>query len=547
MTDSTDLEDHGRARPTLQQERSSLLSTEDQASKSAESKFEQPPISVREFAALLSIVILADLTIYRGHGYAGLALLLITAPLLLAVGSIPRRFDRSGWVLVPLLMLASIRLVWCGSPAAVVAGCSLLCGYAMSLSGLRPYVLQAIVFMAHLVSAGHRALHHYARSFARFSPNLLRANWVALLLPLVTLIVFGTIFILANPDLVKSFSSGLTWVFERIEDWVSHFYLTEILFCLAATWLTVGLLRPDVSQVAVANESIHIPGAPERAPLYEAFRNTLVMLISLFAVYLVFEFQTLWFRRFPKGFHFSGYAHEGAAWLTIALGLATLLLSMIFRGRILDDPRQRQMRRLSWIWSIENLLLAVSVFNRLFIYVGFNGMTRMRVIGMLGVAAVVGGFLLVLRKIARNYDFVWLIRHQLWTVAFAGFLYAVMPVDAFVNEYNVRRILAGDPAPSVQISVHPTSAEGLLRLKPLLDCDDPIIHSGIRALLADRLAKSEVAANQRAVLGWTAYQLAEERLLQQLRSVRPSLGADEDPSRHEAALEEFRRYAYQWY
>ncbi len=47
------------------------------------------------------------------------------------------------------------------------------------------------------------------------------------------------------------------------------------------------------------------------------------MVILIYAVYLAFEFHTLWFRVFPKGFYYSGYAHEGAAWLTIGLVLAT--------------------------------------------------------------------------------------------------------------------------------------------------------------------------------------------------------------------------------
>ena len=54
---------------------------------------------------------------------------------------------------------------------------------------------------------------------------------------------------------------------------------------------------------------------PAKAFVYPAFRNTLLTVIALFAAYLVFEFKTLWFRVFPEGFYYSGYAHQGAAWL----------------------------------------------------------------------------------------------------------------------------------------------------------------------------------------------------------------------------------------
>jgi hypothetical protein len=153
----------------------------------------------------------------------------------------------------------------------------------------------------------------------------------------------------------------------------------------------------------------------------------------------------------------------------------------------------------------------------------------------------------VLRKIARNHDFFWLIRRQLWTVTFAAYLYAVLPIDAFVNEYNVRRILTGDPAPSVQISVHPTSAEGFLRLEPLIHCQDEIIRKGIRAMLAKKLAEAELQREVRHERGWTAYQLAEDWLLEQLRAARSQWENDPDARRRNSALDAFHRYAYQWY
>ena len=72
---------------------------------------------------------------------------------------------------------------------------------------------------------------------------------------------------------------------------------------------------------------------------FSACRNTLIAVIVLFAVYLIFEFSTLWFREFPEGFYYSGYAHQGAAWLTVALALATGVLSAVFRTKVVQDAR----------------------------------------------------------------------------------------------------------------------------------------------------------------------------------------------------------------
>ena len=91
---------------------------------------------------------------------------------------------------------------------------------------------------------------------------------------------------------------------------------------------------------------------------YGAVRNTLIALIGLFVVYLVFEFQTLWFREFPDGFYYAGYAHYGAAWLTLALALASgLLSSHVPRDHLLDHPRLRvACSDWSGVWSSLNVL-----------------------------------------------------------------------------------------------------------------------------------------------------------------------------------------------
>ncbi|MBC7968501.1 MAG: DUF4173 domain-containing protein [Fuerstia sp.] len=280
--------------------------------------------------------------------------------------------------------------------------------------------------------------------------------------------------------------------------------------------------------------------------MFGPFRNTLVTLISLFVVYLIFEFCTLWFRNFPAGFHYSGYAHEGAAWLTVALGLATLTLSLIFRGSMMNDPRIASLKKLAWVWSALNFLLAASVYNRLLIYVDFNGMTRMRVVGFLGTSAVVGGFILVLFKIMQRQRFIWLIRRQLWVLAFAVYLYLTVPVDMLVHQYNVNRILAGSPAPCVQISEHPITDDALPQLLPLLESDNQTIREGIRAMLRNRLIRLKSEADQNPQ-HWTATQFGKSHALQELQAAEASLQQISSYDKASSALQSFHDYAMQWW
>ncbi len=516
---------------------------------------EQPPLRWREILAVLLLVVLSDVTIYRGLGFAGYGVFFLAAPVLLWLGAPRPRLGIGFWLLGIMLILLAAKTLWCGSWLLVASGFALLVAFAMALAGLCPYVLETAVFASQTILAGYAGLNQYRRSADRLGPVITRGAWLDFGLPLAAFVAFGLLFIVANPDLLASFGETMEWLLTTLRDWILTVAPSwrEVLFWLAVLWVAVGLLRPVVTRALLEENSAGAPAAPETAAspveafFYAPFRNTLVTVIVLFAAYLVFEFATLWFRDFEEGFYYSGYAHEGAAWLTVALALATVILSLIFRGRILQDARLPRLRRLAWIWSLENFLLAIAVYHRMYIYVGFNGMTRMRTVGFFGISCVVAGFILVVWKIVRNRDFIWLLRRQLWALALTVYLFALWPVDAVVHSYNVQRILLGDPAPSVQISVHPISSEGVLPLLPLVECENAIIREGVRAMLAERQEKLEALARSRRQQGWTTYQLADRVVLEGLRRESGAWAEYQDRRKRRAALEQFDKYAYQWY
>ena len=470
------------------------------------------PLRWREIISLVLLVALCDATIYRGHGFAGYAALFLAAPLLLLLGS-PRPRRRAGfWIVAGMLLLLAARMIWLGSVLGAAAGFFLLVAFALTIAGRRPYVLDVVLCATQTTVAGFSALGDYRRSAHRLDAKI---PWIAalgVLLPLAAIAVFGTLFILANPDLSDVVADALSRFFRAVWDCIADFVPSppELIFWIVAAWVSIGLLRPILRRSVLTPflkrrpTSHAVAAAPSELSFYPALRNTLAAVIALFAVYLVFEYKTLWFREFPKGFYYGGYAHEGAAWLTAALALATVVLSLMFRGRTLRDSRLPRLRRLAWIWSAENLVLVIAVFNRLHIYIDFNGMTRMRTVAIFGILAVVAGFVLVVWKILANRDFVWLVRRQLWALAIVTYLYTLTPVDALVHSYNVRKVLGGDLAPSVQIAVHPIDAEGVLVLRPLTECDDAIIRNGVRALLAQRADEAEMLARRCEQQGWNA-------------------------------------------
>ena len=516
------------SRPTLQQAASPIV----------------PRLTRREtlldISSIFAWVLATDLLLYHSGGYAawGVFVLIAATVMLLArrrLGAVPYTLT-----VCALMMACSVRLAWCGSIPSVLSAVGLIIALSMCINGTPPYLPDLIRYCLHvLVGSGFR-LSQFSFSGSRNALSTPRAQF-AVLLPLIVVAAFSIIFIRANPDVYHWIDFQLRNALQTAGRWLSNLDPKQWVFWMISGWIAIGLFYPAADYLF---HSFVQPAAPAAAPSvnYVAVRNMMISVVLLFAVYLAFEFATLWFREFPKGFYYAGYAHEGAFWLTVALALSTLILSMAFRGTIVNDQRVGALKRWAWIWSIENFLLGVAVVHRLFIYIDFNGMTRMRVVGLLGTLAVLIGFALVVYKIVRGRDFLWLLRHQLWTVAIVAVLYTILPVDYCVHRYNAGQIMSGNPAPSTQIPTHETSAEGLIPLVALLESDDQQIRDGMAATFADWLLKTPVNND------WRDNQLANQVLRDSLEPHLPQLNLYLiNPTTRRWELDKFYQYVYQWY
>jgi hypothetical protein len=113
------------------------------------------------------------------------------------------------------------------------------------------------------------------------------------------------------------------------------------------------------------------------------------------------------------------------------------------------------------------------------------------------------------------------------------------------TRYNVSQILAGNPAPSVLLSVHPIGAEGIPELLPLIESENDVIRQGAWALL--KRGKNELMVSQAdsVALGWKAHQLARTRALEILEERESEWDVFEGSI--DTAEQRFHNYARQWF
>ena len=441
----------------------------------------------------------------------------------------------------------------------------------MSLSGRSPDVLQTLLLILLSPMLGIDRLRSATVRGETSSRDSARYRWAAWLVPLIVTALFGCVFVFANPAVFTFVSDWLDRFGNRLANFFQGTSIWELPFCIAAAFVGAGLLRPLATrllpepiremfpaygeaetQASAGNDKAKKYAVPPDSQgannlRYAVSRNTLAAVIVAFAAYLPFEFATLWRKQFPDGFYYAGYAHQGAAWLTVALILATVVLSVIFSKTDALTTGVQRLRRLAWTWSALNGLLAIAVFNRLMIYVGYNGMTRMRTVGFFGITLVVIGFVLVMWKIKQQHSFAWLIRSQLLAFAAALVCFSVFPVDYVTHRYNVNKVLGGELKPSVMIAVKPVNDEGCLPLCDLVDADDPIIREGVRAILSRQVQAIRLRP-VRAEATWHEYQGATSQFVDRMDSMDDAWRLQyENASEQNAAIDEFTNYAMQWY
>ncbi len=195
---------------------------------------DSPPVRGRELLAVSLLVVLSDVTIYRGQGYAGYGLLFVLAPLLMTLGTPSQRRSRVGWLLAIMLWALAARLIWCGSALAVCCGFAGLVAFAMTLVNRPPFVLSVLAFAGQSVAAGARGLSQYGRTAHSDLRPLKNSSAMAVLMPLAAFGLFGSLFVLANPDLVATFSQRFHRWLTLLHDWFSVFRTVRL------------TIRPDV-------------------------------------------------------------------------------------------------------------------------------------------------------------------------------------------------------------------------------------------------------------------------------------------------------------
>jgi hypothetical protein len=475
------------------------------------------PLRVRELAAWLAIVLVADLGTWNGTmpvaGGLGLALVYAAVPVFV-IGAVTRfRRSRRLVALGAVLSLLVARMAILPADATNLAALACIAALPIVLRQRRasPLEVGATFFtaLAAVFSRVGAVIAGVTRIFARFPAT--RGRALATLVPLGLSLAFVLVFALANPLVAQ----GLSWAWEVLASLAVPAPLRVLVSC-AVLGAALFLLRPS-PLLARDDERAAIDGAASELERVVA-RNSLAALSVVFVGYLVLDGIHLASGRPPAGMTTQSYAHQGAFWLTVALAMLTGTVGFLFRGALAHDPQAHTVRRLAHGWTLLGLGLAAATYARLGIHIHRSGLSDLRIVGILGITSVLVGMLLTARKLALRRSFRWLMRRQLDALAVAAVVYALLPTHLLSAHVNVARIEAGGYGALLHVVPEARHTESSAVYLALLDHPDVRVRQGVAAVLL-REGEALDADLERRVT-WREGDLATGRVAHALRDGR---------------------------
>lgn len=475
------------------------------------------PARPRELFAALALVVVGDLALWSGKdltvGGFGAAAFFLAVPAIVLVAARARRLTLRLGAIVAMFVAIAARCAFAPELGAVLLGFVGVFALAITMRNRSTFLTDiAASFGSTFVTIPQRleaVVSGIRKHFISTKDGPRSVSHV--LIPVVLVSTFVTIFALANP-LVARWLGGLTRLLgvptpARVVTW---------LFMLFGAVL---LVRPAIRRSSALEEA-DTTGTTTRGALIVA-RNALVPLNIVFFVYNALDVTYLWAGAPPPGVSERQYAHEGAAWLTLALALLTVIVGVMFRGSLAHDTRGKMARLLAFGWLAQGLVLAGGTFRRLAIHITTSGLSNVRILGMFGTAVVAFGLVLVGVKLLKRHSFVWLLRRQLDALVVALLGFSLLPTHRISAPVNVSRVMTHQYQALVNIEEQASEAESAAALLPLLDHDDERIRRGVAALLLDERDALRKAASRRH--GWRDRDFASARASRDLEAATEKL------------------------
>lgn len=255
------------------------------------------------------------------------------------------------------------------------------------------------------------------------------------LLPVSLSIVFLALFSPANPWLQGAFELAHPSQWFAFPNWLT-FWVWALFFVLLQPLFHLADFRPS-QQVFGPRKSFRL----------QYLTGSLVLFNVVFAFQILSDLANFWPLFFElntaqsqiknPGFY-SSMVHQGAFSLAVASFMVAAFVLMLMSGQR-SKPFTAKVRSLIVIWLGQTLLLCLSCFARLDIYIDAFGLTWLRVIVVTSTCMVVLGLIFILPRLYGKRSHAWMIRSNIFMVLVVLNALGIANIDRLIAIQQIER------------------------------------------------------------------------------------------------------------
>ena len=284
-------------------------------------------------------------------------------------------------------------------------------------------------------------------AFWRERRHLVKGGFWRRILPTLISALVGIICFVAFLCIFASGNPVVQMVWERITSWwnsiMDYLQISWDFWWHVLIWLAGILVFGLFTVQRPAAEKSSLPEVPEEsAPAGSCMLPHLPLMILLgvnmaFLVATGTDIAFLWFRRVPEGVSQTSYLYEGADSIIWASVLAAGLLIYFFRRKG-SVRRTMVARSLGYVLAGQTLLLAISVYVRLYNQIEAYSFTPRRILAAEFLLLGVAGLVILLFYMSRSGGFLRYARVCIGTLGLMTLCFTISKPAALSGDLNLR-------------------------------------------------------------------------------------------------------------
>lgn len=271
-------------------------------------------------------------------------------------------------------------------------------------------------------------------------------RWIRIfILPLLIIIIFILLYKASNPLFNKHFSFIFNSIREKIAAILSFsMFFTFVLGLIISTFLLINIPHQrtrdlDKSSQDKLQRTRRNTGRFKINALRTELKAGIFLLLILNLLILaenIIDIYWVWFNFQWTGEYLKQFVHEGTYLLILSILISIGITLYFFRGNLNFYKKNNLIKLLSYIWLVQNVILAISVGFRNYRYIEVFALAFKRIAVFFFLALVLFGIISVIYKITRRLTSTFLFKVNSVSFYAALVLFSLFNWDVIISRYN---------------------------------------------------------------------------------------------------------------